>query len=103
MHPLPKFGQLLTIDDFRPFVGEAFAVHATPEPIGILLDKVTPQPGADWLPREPFSLVFSTPWSTLLVEGAYRMKSPRGDLVEVYIIPTQTMPGPRRLYHAVFN
>lgn len=103
LHPLPRFGQLLTIDDFKPHVGEAFAVDATPEPIRILLDKVTPQPGPSWLPREPFSLVFSTPWGTLLAEGSYRMKSPRGDLLEVYVIPTQTLPGPRRYYHSVFN
>lgn len=103
MHPFPKFGQLLTVDDFKPHVGEAFAVHATPEPVHIMLDQVRVQAGADWLPREPFSLVFSTPWDVLLTEGSYRMKSPRGDLIEVYVIPTQTTPGPRRHYHAVFN
>jgi len=103
LHPLPKLGLLLTIDDFRPHVGEFYKVDATPEPIDILLDAVLAAPGADWLPREPFTLVFSTPWDTLLVEGHYRMKTPRGDLIGFHLIPTQTAHGPRRHYHSVFN
>jgi hypothetical protein len=103
LYPLPKLGQMLAIEDFKPFEGEAFVVDATPEPIRIKLDEAQAMPGPDWMEREPFTLLFSTPWDTLLVEGNYRMKSPRGDLVEVYIIPTQTAFGPRRSYHAVFN
>lgn len=103
LHPLPKLGLLLTIDDFKPHVGERFLADAAPEAIAIQLDEIRPAPAIDWLPREPFSLVFSTPWDTMLVEGAYRLKTPRGDMVELYLIPTQTMLGPRRYYHSVFN
>lgn len=105
MHPLPKLGHLVTVDVFKPHVGEAFLVDAQPEPVRIVLDEVRAgiMTGVDWLPREPFSLSFSTPWDTMLIEGAYPMKTPHGDLVHVHLIPTQTSPGPRRHYHAVFN
>lgn len=105
MHPLPKLGHLLTIDVFKPHVGEAFLVDAQPEPVRIMLDEVRPalNLGLEWLPREPFSLSFSTLWDTLLVEGAYPMKTPSGDLVHVHLIPTQTFDTVRRHYHVVFN
>lgn len=103
MYQLPKLGPLLTVDDFKPHSGETYRVDATPEPIGIHLDAVQVGIAPNWVEREPFTLQFSTPWDVLLVEGNYRMKSPRGDLVELYLIPTQTAPGPRRHYHSVFN
>lgn len=105
MQPLPKLGQLLTIDVFKPHVGEAFLVDAQPEPVRITLDevRVASTIGLEWLPRAPFSLSFSTPWDTLLVEGAYPMKTPSGDLVHLHLIPTQTFNTSRRHYHAIFN
>lgn len=91
------------MEDFTPHVGETYLVDATPQPVTIMLDAVQPGLALDWAERAAFTLIFSTPWDTLLVDANYRMKTPRGDMVEIYMIPTQTPPGPRRRYHAVFN
>jgi hypothetical protein len=103
MYPLPKLGQLLTIDDFLPHVGATYLVQATPKPIEIRLETALRRPGEPWMPREPFLLSFSSVWSALLLEGRYTMQPTGGTPVELYIIPTQTFPGERRLYHAVVN
>lgn len=103
MHPLPKLGPLLTVDDFLPHVGGSYSVEAAPEPIDIRLDEVLRRPRPAWMAREPFLLVFSTPWTVLLVDATYRMSPEGGQPVELHLIPTQTMAGERRFYHSVFN
>lgn len=95
---------LLQAYHFTPFVGRQWRVDTQPQPITIQLDAVDNVRGGMPGGRDPFVLVFSTPWDTLLVEGHYLMRpGDDAEAVEVHIIPTQTAPGPRRLYHAVFN
>ena len=93
----------LTIEDFAPLVGRDILIDASPEPLLLHLESVRPSPDSGLGERrEPFSLVFSTPWTVLLSEAAYPMQLKRGVGV-VHIIPTQTGVGPKRFYHAVFN
>ena len=103
MHPLPRLGQLLTVDDFLPHVGATYLVQATPKPIEIVLENIQRFPGEAWLPREPFMLSFSSVWGALLLEGRYTLQRPGSSPVELHIIPTQTAPGERRYYHVVIN
>lgn len=103
MFPLPKLGPLLTVDDFLPYVGATYLVQATPKPLEIRLEQVQRQPGEPWMVREPFVLVFSSPFNALLLEARYRAQPPGGVPVEIYLIPTQTAPSDRRYYHVVIN
>lgn len=95
---------LLQAYHFTPFVGRQWLVDAQPKPITIQLDQVDNVRGGMPGGRDPFVLVFSTPWDTLLIEGHYPMRpGPDAEAVSIHLIPTQTPPGPRRNYHAVFN
>lgn len=97
-------GRTLTLADFAPQVGHPWLVDATPQAIAIRLDAAERLKPSGLGAAEPFILTFSTPWEALLGEGHYVMRA-RGDgpPLSVHLIPTQTPPGPRRLYHAVFN
>lgn len=101
---LPKLGPLLTIDDFTPHVGESYLVDAHPQPIPLRLDEVLADLGEAWMERQPFILLFSTPWEALLVEGLYRLtRGPGATPVELHIMPINAPPGPRRIYQSVMN
>jgi hypothetical protein len=89
---------------FTPFVGRQWLVSAQPKDITLQLDEVDNLRGGMPGGRDPFVLIFSTPWDTLLVEGHYLMRPGHdAEAVSIHLIPTQTAPGPRRSYHAVFN
>lgn len=104
MHPLPKLGRVLTIDDFKPLEGETLMAETQPEPIALKLEKVVAAPNSASVVREPFTLVFSTPMNALLVEGHYRIAAGRMGVVEIHMMPTQTLgASDRRFYHASFN
>lgn len=95
---------LLQAYHFAPFVGRQWLVDTQPKPVMIQLDQVDNARGGLPGGRDPFVLIFSTPWDTLLVEGQYLMRpGDDAEAVEIHLIPTQTAPGPRRNYHAVFN
>lgn len=96
--------RVLTVADFEPHVGHPWLVDAQPQEIAIRLDAVDRLKSSGLGAAEPFILTFSTPWEALLSEGHYVMRA-RGDgaRISVHLIPTQTSPGPRRQYHAVFN
>jgi hypothetical protein len=100
----PSTAMLLQAYHFTPFVGRQWLVDTQPRPMTIQLDEVDNVRGGMPGGRDPFVLVFSTPWDTLLVEGQYLMRPGQdAEAVEIHLIPTQTPPGPRRNYHAVFN
>ena len=100
---LPDFGPLLTAADFEPHVGKAFVVDAQPKPVEIRLERIEHGRYDTGLMRHPFTLVFTSPWTVLLVSAVYRMQPADGRPIEVFLIPTQTAPGLQRFYHAVFN
>jgi hypothetical protein len=103
MHSMPDVAPLLTVADFEPHVGKVFLVDAHPKPLEIRLEKILRRPDDAAMTRQPFVLVFSSPWSALLLEAFYRMQPDGGHPVEMFLIPTQSAPGERRYYHAVFN
>jgi hypothetical protein len=103
MQLTPAAAPILTPADFEPLIGGDFIADATPEPINIRLDEVARRATFNPAFREPFTLIFSTPWSTLLIEGNYRLRTPRGNSIELFLNPTLTPPGERRFYHAVFT
>ncbi|GAA0655316.1 DUF6916 family protein [Brevundimonas lenta] len=92
----------LTLEDFMPFVGREVLVDATPQPLAIRLDSAVPVIDTGLGQRTPFTLTFSTPWTTLLTEAHYPIQVGK-QVAVIHLIPTQTAPGPRRFYHAVFN
>jgi len=103
MYSLPDHGPLLTAADFEPYVGKIFVVDAQPKPLEIRLEKILRQPHDPAVARQPFVLIFTSPWNALLVDAMYSMQPNGGRPVQLVLIPTQTGPGERRYYHAVFN
>jgi hypothetical protein len=103
MYSLPDCGPLLTAADFEPYVGQTFLVDARPRPLQIRLDKIVCRRDSGVVSRQPFILIFTTPWNDLLLSAVYRMQPNGGHPVEMCLVPTQTEPGDRRYYHAVFN
>ena len=103
MYSIPDLGPFLTAADFEPHVGKDFLVEAAPKPLRIHLERIMLQPGDPQMSRQPFMLIFTTPWTDLLLAAMYKMRPDDGRQVELFLSPTQTAPGPRRYYHAVFN
>jgi uncharacterized protein DUF6916 len=103
MYSLPDLGPLLTAADFEPHVGQIFVVNAQPKPLEIRLEKIVYQHDDMVVARQPFMLIFTSPWNDLLLSAVYRMQPNGGRPVEMFLVPTQTAPGDRRYYHAVFN
>ena len=103
MYQLPQLGWVLTIDVFLPYVGATYRVEAAPKPVDIRLDALRRGRGEPWMVREPFVLVFSTWWTVMLLEAQYQIQPIGGKPIPVYLIPTQSPPGDRRLYHSVFS
>jgi hypothetical protein len=103
MHSLSDHGPLLTATDFEPHVGKTFLVDAQPKPVEIRLEKIAHGRFDTGLTRNPFMLIFTSPWNVLLVAAVYRMQPNDGGPIEMFLVPTQTAPGPQRYYHAVFN
>jgi hypothetical protein len=94
----------LKIDDFSGREGTEWLVDATPRPLSIRLDRIIPGLTQLTDARFPFTLVFSTPWEAMLHDASYLMKpADGGPAVQVDLIQSHALPGPRRFYHAVFN
>jgi len=100
---LPEIRALLTAADFEPHVGKTFVVDAQPQPVEIRLEKIEHGRYDTGLTRHPFTLIFTSSWNVLLVAALYRMQPTDGRTIEVFLVPTQTAPGPQRYYHAMFN
>jgi len=103
MYSLPDLGPLLTAADFEPYLGKIFLVDAQPKPLEIRLERIAVLPGDAAMMRQPFTLIFTSPWSELLIAANYRMQPSGGGPFEFVLTPTQTAPGERRYYHAAFN
>jgi hypothetical protein len=103
MYSLPDLGPLLTAADFEPHVGRIFVVEAQPKPLEIRLEKIVYQRDDMAVARQPFMLIFTSALNNLLLSAVYRMQPNGGSQVEMFVIPTQTAPGDRSYYHAVFN
>jgi hypothetical protein len=95
--------QLLTPEDFGPWVGRKVRVATLPEAVEITLERIQRRPplrGIDV--REPFSLFFESPLETYLIDGTYELDCGKGGPHAILI--TQLQPfADRRCYEAVFS
>ena len=98
----------LTVDDFRPAVGQAFSLDAA----GAgkleltLVEARTIEPGApptdDTGRRTPFALDLRGPVDPILPQSIYRLEHPEVGVLEIFIVPVgRTEAGAD--YEAIFT
>jgi len=94
---------LVTPEDFVPWVGRTVRIDSAPHPVDLVLarlDRMMPITGADF--REPFSLVFESPWNVVLMDTSYCFDCGRGGPYAIHV--TQIPPrGRTRRYQAIFT
>jgi hypothetical protein len=96
------FGSL-TVETFRSEVGNVFWADTVPKPVKLKLLRMN-----EGMPtlrdfRIPFALIFATPKNTLLLEGAYDLKSESGrEYRQVHMAPVQS-DGPLQEYQVIHN
>lgn len=95
--------QGLTAKMFASEVGQVFTAETVPDPVQLTLLRVVegnlPNPGF----RTPFSLVFTTPMSVLLLDAQYRLKSASGREYLLHLSPIVSPLDGLRHYQAQFN
>ncbi len=95
--------QLLTPEDFEPWVGRAVRVNTLPKPVEVTLARIErrrPLAGLDH--REPFSLLFNAPLDAILIDATYEFDCGRGGPHDIMI--SQLQPSAtHRTYQAVFS
>ena len=95
--------QGLTAKMFASEVGQVFTAETVPEPVQLtllrLVEGSAPNPGF----RTPFSLIFTTPMSVLLLEAQYRLKSASGKEYLLHLSPIGSPLDGQRHYQAQFN
>ncbi|MDG2535818.1 hypothetical protein P6144_19305 [Sphingomonas sp. HITSZ_GF] len=95
--------QLLTADDFEPWVGRKVRIATLPNPVEVTLERIERRPpliGIDT--REPFSLFFDAPSAVYLLDTTYEFDCGKGGPHNIHI--TQLMPSAAsRHYEAVFS
>jgi hypothetical protein len=105
---MPDLGAL-TLEHFSGHVGDTFTVGALVDPTGapatlaIKLaeaEQLGPAPSDDQ--REPFSLMFTGPMETMLMQGIHQLE--HADLGElgIFLVPVQPDHGQAR-YQAIFT
>jgi hypothetical protein len=100
-------GDLLTLGDFSPLVGETFRVHVDDgrESAFVLVEaKSLATPGAAPNPRrvrEPFSLLFHGPGDVRLPQRIYRLEHRALGSREVFLVPVGVRDGGYD-YEAIF-
>ncbi|MGN6258719.1 MAG: DUF6916 family protein [Solirubrobacterales bacterium] len=78
----------LTLETFRPAVGEAFRVGGEGGArVELLLVEASPQDAGPHAPRPPFSLLFNGPAEPLLAQGTYRFEHGSLGVMEIFIVP----------------
>lgn len=94
---------LLTPEDFEPWIGKPVRVGTAPHPVELTLHSIEQRPahpGQDF--RAPFSLFFEAPMAINLVDASYTFDCGRGGPHVLTI--TQLMPAAGiRCYQAVFG
>jgi hypothetical protein len=102
LYGLPKGIQFLELEKFEPCVGEDFYVESQPTPLPIRLDrliKIAKAPG--FLPRAPFTALWSTDLGVSLLRGIYNLRNGGWGPHPVYVEPMHFL-GERRVYQSVF-
>ena len=89
----------LTIDDFRPRLGQVFKVDTTNGQLDLLLSQVQDLPGST-RSAGSFRLEFHGPMQPLLVQAIYPFHVGR-HRCPIFIVPLGAI-GPRMRYEAIF-
>jgi hypothetical protein len=74
---------------FGPFIGDLFMVDDDGVPVGLRLLQVVGQPRGP-RPRslrDPFSLIFSSPWQKTLTAQTYGVRLPNYKTINMFIMP----------------
>lgn len=95
--------QTLTALLFQSEVGHTFIAQTVPEPVELQLLRVVEGRRTSTDFRSPFSLIFTSPWSVLLMEAQYLLKSASGREYMLHLCPIVSPPGGLRHYQASFN
>ncbi|MCP1649851.1 MULTISPECIES: DUF6916 family protein [Pseudomonas aeruginosa group] len=93
----------LTAQSFSSELGQLFTAHTVPNPVQLTLHNVIEGRAAVGGFRTPFTLVFTSPLSVLLLEAHYRLSSPSGRDYEMYLAPLAATSDGQRHYQALFN
>jgi hypothetical protein len=94
----------VTIDTFRPHLGEIFRVIVGDEQMRVKLTEVSPwgPEASKGRPRVPFSLVFHTVPEAVVPQAIYRVESDAMEPMELFLVPLG--PDERGMrYEAVFT
>ena len=87
--------EALTVDDFKPRVGEPFAIVADGAD-GLALELVEARGlGHAYADREAFSLRFQGPVNPLLPQATYRLANARLGEVDIFIVPRRPQSAER--------
>jgi hypothetical protein len=94
---------LLTIEDFAGCLNETFHAALNDGEIEFVLVEARP---LDKAPpnalRQPFSLLFRNSAALLFPQQTYRMRHPRGQYLDIFIVPV-AREREGFLYQAIFN
>ncbi len=94
---------MLTLDDFTPLVGDAFAlVDETTGAHRAALLEARPLNGPELGGRKPFALLFEGPASPLLPQRAYTVQHPAFDTLDIFLVPVGRVAAGVH-YEAIFN
>jgi hypothetical protein len=101
LHGLPKGIQFLELEKLEPCVGEDFYVESQPAPIPIRLDQILRLNGPGFLPRAPFTALWSTDRGVSLLLGIYNLRNGAWGPHSVYVEPIRSRDE-RWRYQSVF-
>lgn len=95
--------QLLTPEDFEPWVGRHVRVNTLPRPVQFTLVRIVRLPPllGPHDHREPFSLLFEAPLGVYLLDTTYEFDCGRGGPHDIFISQQHPTPTSRR-YQADF-
>jgi hypothetical protein len=95
----------LTPEHFLPHVDKTFRVKGGQHALRLArvdVHKLSAQE-AGQVPRQAFTLIFSTPPGNVLREGFYVLEVEEGPQFELYVMPIHTPAPGRQDYQAAFN
>ncbi len=94
----------VTIDTFKPHLGEIFRVIVGDEQMRVKLTEVSPwgPEASKGRPRVPFSLIFHTVPEAMVPQAIYRVESDTMEPMELFLVPLGADERGMR-YEAVFT
>jgi hypothetical protein len=102
LQALPNGLHFIELDTLEPWVGDDFLVQSDPEPLAVRLDKLIKyRNGPGFLPRAPFTALWSTDINVSLLLGTYALRHGSWGPHRVYLEPMHFI-GSRRAYQSVF-